>query len=120
MMSVGRRRGFAVAAAFSLLVMLPGCASTVADNIPTWAGGLPAEAPGRPAEAPAYPAVHDMPPPRLSETLTYDEQTKLEKDLTDQRDRAAAASAASAKAADPAADPVTSKKAADTGAKQKP
>jgi hypothetical protein len=121
-MSTARRRAFVLAAAFSLLAMLPGCGSMIADNLPTWAGGLPTETPDRSVAPAVYPAVHDMPPPRQAETLTYDEQTRLEKDLADQRDRAAAAAAAAAKADEPAAGPSTTKKAAatDTGTKRKP
>jgi hypothetical protein len=122
MTSIARQRAFALAAALALLVMLPGCASTIADNLPTWAGGIPADTPDRSATPVAYPAVHDMPPPRQTETLTYDEQTRLEKDLADQRDRAAAAAAAAAQADQPASDPAAAKKAAaaDTGTKRKP
>lgn len=49
--------------------------------------GLPANAPERPAVPPAYPAVHDIPPPRNSVTLTNFEQQKMEFDLVEARDR---------------------------------
>ena len=43
--------------------------------------GLPAGTPQRTAEPVAFPAVHDVPPPRNSVTLTNLEQQKLEEDL---------------------------------------
>ena len=49
--------------------------------------GLPSTAPERPANPPAYPAVHDIPPPRNSVTLTNFEQQKLEEDLVAARDQ---------------------------------
>ncbi len=72
--------------------MLAGCsASTIADHLPTAAGGLPDDAPKRPAIQAAYPAVHDRPPVRESATLTADEQKKLEDDLAAARARVGAA-----------------------------
>jgi hypothetical protein len=49
--------------------------------------GLPAGAPERPAEPAGYPAVHDIPPPRNSVTLTSIEQQQMEDDLMAARDR---------------------------------
>ena len=72
--------------------MLAGCsASTIADHMPTAAGGLPEDAPKRPAIQAAYPAVHDRPPVRDSAPLTADEQRKLEDDLAAARARVGAA-----------------------------
>ena len=48
--------------------------------------GMPANAPERPSAPPAYPAVHDIPAPRNSITLTNFEQQKLEDDLVAARD----------------------------------
>lgn len=48
--------------------------------------GLPSNAPERPSTPVAYPAVHDIPPPRNSITLTNFEQQKLEDDLVAARD----------------------------------
>ncbi|MGZ3311440.1 MAG: hypothetical protein ACXU8R_23275, partial [Xanthobacteraceae bacterium] len=49
--------------------------------------GLPADAPERTAKPVAFPAVHDVPPPRNSVTLTNFEQQKLEDDLLTARDQ---------------------------------
>jgi hypothetical protein len=49
--------------------------------------GLPAGSPERPAEPAAYPAVHDIPAPRNSVTLTNFEQEKMEDDLMAARDQ---------------------------------
>ena len=70
-----------------LSVVMSGCASTIADHLPTAAGGLPENAPERPAVGPAYPAVHDMPPQRASAPLTSEEQRKLQQDLIAARNR---------------------------------
>jgi hypothetical protein len=75
----------------STAVMVAGCASTIADHTPKAMGGLPDSAPARPTAPSAYPPVHDMPPPRSSNVLTSQEQKKLEDDLVDARNRAAAA-----------------------------
>jgi hypothetical protein len=47
--------------------------------------GLSASAPQRPAEAAPYPAVHDIPPPRNSVTLTSTEKVQMESDLVGAR-----------------------------------
>jgi hypothetical protein len=70
-----------------LSVAMSSCASTIADHLPTAAGGLPENAPERPAVDPAYPAVHDMPPQRASAPLTSEEQRKLQQDLIAARNR---------------------------------
>jgi hypothetical protein len=78
--------GAAVAAAG-----LSGCASIsekfaeTASQMP--AIGLPAGTPERPSAPPAYPAVHNIPPPRNSVTLTNTEAAQLEADLVTARDQ---------------------------------
>ncbi len=74
-------------AALLLASVVSGCGSTIADRLPAEAGGLPENAPQRPAVAPAYPAVHEMPPPRATTTLSNDEQRKLQQDLIAARNR---------------------------------
>jgi hypothetical protein len=100
-----RDAGRLVAAALLLAgtVILAGCsASSVADHIPTALGGLPEGVPQRPAKPPTYPAVHDMPPARDSAVLSDAEQTKLEADLANARDRLGAQSGQAAATAKPA------------------
>ena len=48
--------------------------------------GLPADAPERTAQPVAFPAVHDIPPPRNSVTLTNTEQAQMERELVTARD----------------------------------
>ena len=48
--------------------------------------GLPADAPERTAQPVAFPAVHDVPPPRNSVTLTNTEQDQMERELKKARD----------------------------------
>jgi hypothetical protein len=73
-----------------LAVAMSGCASIsqkfaeTASQLP--AVGLPAGAPERPSEPTPFPAVHDIPPPRNSVTLTNMEQQRLEEDLVAARD----------------------------------
>jgi hypothetical protein len=49
--------------------------------------GLPAGAPARPDTPYQYPAVHDMPPDRASVPMSEEEQVRMEKELTNVRDR---------------------------------
>jgi hypothetical protein len=69
--------------------MLSGCGtisskfSEVASQAPGI--GLPADAPERTAQPAAYPAVHDMPPPRNTETLTTIERADAEAELVQAR-----------------------------------
>lgn len=69
--------------------MLSGCGtisskfSEVASQAPGI--GLPADAPERTAQPAAYPAVHDMPPPRNTETLTTIERADAERELVQAR-----------------------------------
>lgn len=96
--------------AAGLILGLGGCSAgqLIGDHLPEVAGGLPAGAPGRPANPYQYPAVHDMPPPRETKPLSVDDQIKLEKDLSETRDRQATQTAA-----EPAADqPATAAKSA--------
>jgi hypothetical protein len=48
--------------------------------------GLPADAPERAARPVAFPAVHDVPPPRNSVTLTNTEQAQMERELVNARE----------------------------------
>ena len=75
-------------------MMLAGCGSTIADHLPTAAGGLPDGVPERPTKQTNFPAVHDLPPPRASTVLTDAEQKKLEDDLIAARTRTGAAAKA--------------------------
>lgn len=71
-----------IVAALGLAGLLAGCApGSVLDQLPSDIGGLPRSAPERPVTLYDYPAVHDMPAPRPTRTLTEEEQVKLENDL---------------------------------------
>ena len=94
--AASRRSGFAAPMLATMLTLaasasLSGCAAIsqkFADTASQMPGiGLPAGAPERPAEPTAFPAVHDIPPPRNSVTLTSTEQQTLEDDLVAARDR---------------------------------
>ena len=69
---------------------LSGCASIsqkFADTASQMPGiGLPANAPERPSTPVAFPAVHDIPPPRNSVTLTNTEQDQMERELVKARE----------------------------------
>jgi hypothetical protein len=86
---------FAAIAVMATAGAVSGCASlnqNVAERMSQLpAVGLPADAPERPAGPLAYPAVHDIPPPRNSVTLSDFEQRKLEDDLVAARDHQEAA-----------------------------
>lgn len=79
-------------------LMLSGCGtishkfSEIASQAPGI--GLPADAPERTAEPAAYPAVHDMPPPRNTETLTTVERADAERQLVQARSEQQGISAA--------------------------
>jgi hypothetical protein len=94
------RRALVAAGLLAAAMALAGCGSTIADHMPTAAGGLPEGSPQRPAARTAYPAVHDMPPPRATPVLTDAETKKLEDDLIETRNRAAAEAARAAAQAD--------------------
>ena len=109
-----KRRLFSANRLFPALALagaLAGCsAGPVIDRVPTELGGLPSGTPQRPQAPPPFPSVHDVPPARPTTTLTDQEQLKLEKELSDLRqkqgslqdsgakDRAAEANAKSAEA----------------------
>ena len=81
---------------------LAGCSSgAVIDQMPSGVG-LPAGTPERPATPYVYPAVHDMPPPRATPTLTEEQQVEAEKELTAVRDRQEAHDRAAKKTTPPA------------------
>jgi hypothetical protein len=79
--------------------VMTGCASSVADRVPTAVGGLPEGAPARPEAPYAYPAVHDMPPPRSETVLSSEQQKQVEDELVAARNKATSASGSTAKAA---------------------
>jgi len=73
--------------AAGLIAALTGCSpGPVIDRLPADMG-LPAGAPARPEKPYEYPAVHDLPPARTSVPMTEEEQVKLEKELTNMRNR---------------------------------
>jgi hypothetical protein len=96
----GASRRFAMARRWRLMVPilvpviaaagLAGCGSISEKFRDTAAGlpgvGLPADVPERPAQPVAFPAVHDVPPPRNSVTLTNPEQDQMERELVKARD----------------------------------
>jgi hypothetical protein len=75
------------AAGLGLMLALAACTTAQVDQIPHNVGGLPEGAPARPAVQPDYPAVHDMPPPRAQPLLDEEAQKRLERDLTNTRNR---------------------------------
>ncbi|HEY6860708.1 MAG TPA: hypothetical protein VI358_13080, partial [Pseudolabrys sp.] len=76
-----------ISAALGLAALLAACApGPIIDRLPGELG-LPAGAPARPETPYEYPAVHDMPPDRASTPMTEEEQVRLEKELTNVRDR---------------------------------
>ena len=98
----GAFRRFAMACRWHLLVPviaavgLAGCGSIsekFRDTAAVLPGvGLPADVPERPAQPVAFPAVHDIPPPRNSVTLTNTEQDQMERELVKARDEQQVAS----------------------------
>jgi hypothetical protein len=81
---------------------LAGCSSgAVIDQMPS-SVGLPAGTPERPTTPYVYPAVHDMPPPRATPTLSEEQQVEAEKELTTVRDRQEAGDQLAKKTAPPA------------------
>ncbi len=81
---------------------LAGCSSgAVIDQLPSGLG-LPAGAPERPTTPYVYPAVHDIPPPRATPTLSEEQQVEAEKELAAARDRQEARDQAAKTAAPPA------------------
>jgi len=98
----GASRRFTMARRWRLLVPiiaaagLAGCSSISEKFRDTAAAlpgvGLPADAPERTAQPVAFPAVHDVPPPRNSVTLTNPEQDQMERELVKARDELQVAS----------------------------
>ena len=83
-----------------LSLALAGC-SSIADAPLI---GVPANAPARPQTPAPYLPVHDMPPPRQDDVLSVADQTRIEKELSQARDKGkstAAADAAAIAAANP-------------------
>lgn len=109
------------AAGLGLFAALAGCSpAPMIDRLPADMG-LPAGAPVRPETPYAYPAVHDMPPPRGSVPMTEDEQARLEKELTNVRDRQEGRPPPGKKAATTAKKPANSAENGQTaGAKPNP
>lgn len=100
-----------------LSLALAGC-SSVAD-VPLI--GVPTNAPTRPQTPGAYLPVHDIPPPRQDDPLSVADQTRIEKELAQARDKGkttAAADAAAIAAANPP--PAPAKQAARKRAPAKP
>jgi hypothetical protein len=84
---MARIRKRLILVALGLTTALAGCASgPMIDGMPSGMT-LPANAPARPVTPYEYPAVHDMPPPRPTPTMSEEQQLTLEKELTTVRDR---------------------------------
>jgi hypothetical protein len=97
-----------------LALALAGCAS-VAD-VPLI--GVPANAPARPTTPGTYLPVHDVPPPRQEQVLSLDEQTRIEKELSEARAKGKETAASDA-AAIAASAPPPPAKAKQPAAKKK-
>jgi hypothetical protein len=81
------RRSLLAVLSLGAFAALAGCSSgQVIDDLPAGMG-LPADAPARLATPYQYPAVHDMPPPRITEPMSAEDQLRLEKELTALRNR---------------------------------
>ena len=101
-MERGLQRSIFAALALTTAMSLAGCSSgAVIDQMPSTIG-LPAGTPERPTTPYVYPAVHDMPPPRATPTLSEEQQVKEEEELKAVRDRQEARDGAAKKAAQPA------------------
>ncbi len=86
-----------MAGVFIAVCLLVGCtAAAIENNLPS-SVALPPDAPARPATPYEYPAVHDMPPPRSGKPLTEDEQIRLQKELTNLREKQESLNAQAAK-----------------------
>jgi hypothetical protein len=91
-----------ILAALTLAMALAGCSSgAVIDKLPGDMG-LPAGTPERPTTPYVYPAVHDMPPPRATPTMSEEQQVKEEEEMKAVRDRQEARDGAAKKTAQPA------------------
>jgi hypothetical protein len=94
-----------------ITLALSGCASSpqtdagqsprshsVADNVPTRAGGEPANAPQRPNAPPAYPSVFEVKQVRRAKLLNDEEYKKVRDDLVAARERVLASTKAATSA----------------------
>ena len=96
------QRSILAALALATATSLAGCSSgAVIDKLPGDMG-LPAGTPERPTTPYVYPAVHDMPPPRATPTMSEEQQVKEEEELKAVRDRQEAGDGAAKKTAQPA------------------
>src|ERR1019366_7729037 len=75
-----------------------GSSGAVIDKLPGDMG-VSAGIPERPTTPYVYPAVHDMPPPRATPTMSEEQQVKEEQELKVVRDRQEARAEAAKKAA---------------------
>lgn len=90
-MAVDRHiRAFAAAAMLLSVLVLAGCATSIAD-LPLV--GTPADAPARPKEVGAYLPVHDLPPDRDEAAMAPAEQAQIQRELAAARDRQASVAA---------------------------
>jgi len=80
--------------------------------------GVPSNAPARPDTTRPYLPVHDLPPPRQEEVLSVGDQTRIEKELSEARNRAKATAASDAAAIAGAAPPPPAKAPAKQPAKK--
>src|SRR5262245_27819403 len=70
-----------------MAAVLAGCTSTLS-SLPPEMGGLPADTPARPTgQQLAYPAVHDMPPPRETTTMTPEQVQQAQAEMARLRDQ---------------------------------
>ena len=96
------QRSILAALTLATATALAGCSSgAVIDKLPGDMG-LPAGTPERPTTPYVYPAVHDMPPPRATPTMSEEQQVKEEEELKAVRDRQEAGDGAAKKTAQPA------------------
>jgi len=96
------QRSILAALTLATATALAGCSSgAVIDKLPGDMG-LPAGTPERPTTPYVYPAVHDMPPPRATPTMSEEQQVKEEEELKVVRDRQEAGDGAAKKTAQPA------------------
>ena len=96
------QRSILAALTLATATALAGCSSgAVIDKLPGDMG-LPAGTPERPTTPYVYPAVHDMPPPRATPTMSEEQQVKEEEELKAVRDRQEARDGVAKKTAQPA------------------
>jgi hypothetical protein len=80
--------------------------------------GVPANAPARPEAAGTYLPVHDVPPPRQEQMLSLDDQTRIEKELSEARSKGKATAASDAAAIAASAPPPPAKAKPSAGKKK--